>query len=182
MFLEYVKKYEKSSILINILMIIVSILLIINPTGVVNVIMNILGVIILVDGIFRMISYFRAEKEERTFSSELFLGIIVTIGGIGVLIGKDILISLLPIVIGLWIIVRSIMKLQVAFNLKSFGLNKWVGILASSIISLLLGILVIANPFGTVITITIITGIILLVSSIIDLIQSIAIMKTLKSY
>lgn len=180
MFLEYIKKYEKNSILISIIMILISILLIINPTGVLNVVMIIFGLAILIDGILRFISYFKSEKESRVFSVELFMGIVEIMAGILVLIGKGIFISILPILIGIWIIVRSIMKLQISFNLKSADSERWILILISSIVSLLLGVLIILNPFGTVVTITVIAGIILLISSIIDLCQSLAIIKVLK--
>ena len=180
MFLEYIKKYEKNSVLINIIMILISVLLIINPTGVLNIVMIIFGLGILIDGVLRSISYFKSEKEFRIFSVELFMGIIEVFAGILVLICKGLLISILPILIGIWIIVRSIMKLQISFNLKSTSSERWIPILISSIVSLLLGVLIILNPFGTVVTITVIAGIILLISSIIDLCQSLAIIKVLK--
>lgn len=177
---EYIKKYEKNSIIINILMVLVSILLIINPAGVLNMVTIVFGIDILADGLFNIAAYFGTDKSYRIYSGKLFEGIIVSTAGILILLNKSLLISILPMVIGIWIIVRSIMKLQLSLNLKSMEVSKWIWVLVSAVISLLLGILIIMNPFGTMITITILAGIFLLISSITDLIESVFIIKTLK--
>lgn len=177
---EYIRKYEKNSIMINILMIVVSLLLIINPVGVLNIVMIVFGIGVLADGLFHMASYFGTEKEFRMFSGDLFEGIIATIAGIFILINKPLLIAILPFVIGIWVMIRSLMKLQVAFNLKSAESSNWIWVLVSAIISLLLGILIVMNPFDTALTVTVLAGIILLISAMIDLAESIIILVTLK--
>ena len=57
MLLEYVKRYEKSSIITSILMLIVSILLILMPETILNSIVVLLGIAALLDGILHSISY-----------------------------------------------------------------------------------------------------------------------------
>lgn len=180
MFAEYIKKYEKNSILINIIMIVVSVLLILNPAGILNIVMLVFGIGVFIDGIFHIVSYFLTEKEARIFSGNLFEGVLSTVAGILILCNKSLLISMIPIVIGIWILIKSIMKLQLAFNFKSADSKKWIPLLVSSIISILLGFLIILNPFSAAYTVTIIAGVVLLVFAIYDLIESIAILRTIK--
>lgn len=161
-------------------MILVSILLIMNPVGVLNVVTIVFGIGVLVEGLFHIVSYFGTEKELRVFSGDLFEGIIATIAGVFILCNKAILISMLPLVIGIWMIIRSIMKLQLAFNLKSAESSNWGWVLVSAIISILLGILIMMNPFGTALTVTVLAGIILLISAIVDLAENLTVLKTLK--
>ena len=68
---EYIKKYEKSSIISSILMIVMAILLMLKPTAILNTIITIFGLIILAQGIISLILYFIAGKEERAFSNAL---------------------------------------------------------------------------------------------------------------
>ena len=76
MLLEYVKRYEKSSIITSILMLIVSILLILMPETILNSIVVLLGIAALLDGILHSISYIITDKEMKAFSNELFFGIL----------------------------------------------------------------------------------------------------------
>lgn len=182
MFFNYIRKYEKTSGLINIIMIIVSLLLIINPAGVINTVVIVFGLGVLIDGIFRLITYFLEDNLSRMFSGDFFQGAISCLGGVLIILNKTLLISIFPTLIGFWLIIRSIIKLQVTFNLKSVNSEKWLMLLISAIVTLALGILIISNPFGTVYAISAIAGIILLISSTIDLIENIVIIKALNDF
>lgn len=180
MLLEYIKKYEKSSIITSILMITMSVLLILKPETMLNTIITILGTIVLVEGIIRIILYFFTGKETRVFSSALIEGTLSIIVAALILSNKEFMISVLPVVVGIWIIVKSIIKLQLSFNMKSADENAWIFIFISSIITLILGIIAITSPFEVMVTITVLSGIMLLITGIIDVIESICIIRKLK--
>lgn len=172
MLLEYVKRYEKNSILTSILMIIISILLIAMPETILNTVIILLGILALLDGIIHTISYVITDKEMKVFSNELFLGILEIITGILLFVFKGSIANIIPIVIGIWIIIVGIIKFQLSFNLRGLD-SKWILLLIGSLISIGLGSLIILNPFGTIITITVISGIILLITEICSLLESI---------
>lgn len=180
MILDYLKKYEKQSILISILLIIVSIFLIAKPETVLSTVVTLLGIIFIVEGIINIISYITEDAEIRAFSNELILGILLAICGVIVLCNKSLFISMIPIVTGIWIIIRSIMKLQLAINLRSALTDKWGWILVSAIIMFILGAVIVANPFTAVFTMTRFIGIMLLITEICDLIESICILSKVK--
>ena len=171
MLLEYVKRYEKSSIITSILMLIVSILLILMPETILNSIVVLLGIAALLDGILHSISYIITDKEMKAFSNELFFGILEIMTGGLLFLFKANIINIFPVIIGIWIIIAGVTKFQLAFNLRGID-SKWIVVLLSSIISIILGILIILNPFSTVMTITVISGIILLITEICNLIES----------
>lgn len=173
MILDYVKKYEKKAIITSILMIIISIILIAKPEISLSTALTILGGILIIDGIINIISYISEQPEMRTFSSELVIGILLTVTGVIILLNQAIFISLIPIIAGIWIIIRSIMKFQLAINLKSVLEEKWVWILISSIIMFILGIVIIIYPFKAVFTMTRFVGIILLIIQVCNLIESV---------
>lgn len=177
---EYIKKYEKSSILSSALMIIMAVLLMIKPTTMLNTIIMIFGGIILVQGIISLILYFFTDKETRVFSNALLEGIICIIAALLILNNKEFMISIMPIIIGIWIILKSIVKLQLSFNMKAIDEKDWAFLLGSSIITLILGIIAVINPFEIMVTVTILAGGLLLGTGIIDIVESICMIRKLK--
>lgn len=173
MIVEYLKKYEKESILTSVVLILVSIFLIVKPETVLSTIVVVFGIIFLVEGALNIISYLLEDKEIRAFSNELIMGILLAILGIIILCNKSLFISIIPITIGLWIIIKSIMKFQLAINLKSALTEKWGWILVSAIIMFILGIIIIVNPFATIFTMTKFIGIMLLITEICNIVESI---------
>ena len=89
-------------------------------------------------------------------------------------------ISIIPIMTGIWIIIRSIMKFQFAINLKSASAEKWELMLVSSIIMCVLGVLVIINPFEAIVALTRFIGIIILISEVVDVFESIYFLSRVK--
>lgn len=177
---KYIKKYEKISILSSVLMIIMAILLMLKPTAILNTIITIFGLIILAQGIINLILYFIAGKEERVFSDALIEGILFTVISLLILKNKTFMISVMPILVGVWIIIRSIVKVQLSFNMKAADEKSWILLLISSLITLIVGIIAVINPFEIMVTVTILTGGMLLGTGIIDLVESVCIIRKLK--
>ncbi len=180
MIIEYLRKFEKQSIITSILLILVAIFLIAKPGIALSTAVTIFGVIILVYGVINIISYVLEEPEVRAFSNELIMGILLTILGVIILFNKALFISILPIITGMWIVIRSIMKFQLAINLKSTLTDKWGWLLVSSIIMCILGIIIVANPFEAIFTITRFIGIMLIITEVFDLIESIYVLIKVK--
>ena len=112
MILEFLKKYEKESILISILLIIVAIFLIAKPGIALSTVVTLFAIVFLVDGIISIIAYMMEDTEIRAFSNELIMGILLVILGLIILLNQPLFISILPIMIGIWIFIRRIIKFQ----------------------------------------------------------------------
>ncbi len=166
------KKYTIRSIIISILLILLAIVLICNPSQLLNTIMIILGIMVVVDGIWHIISYFNEPVEFKAFSFELLEGIAEIVLGFIFISNPAKVFELIYLLIGIWIIFESIVKLQMSFNLKDFVEN-WKIMVIVSILSILLGIFIIAHPFVAANVLYTICGIVLLVTEILNLIEAI---------
>ena len=175
---EYIKKYNRSSIITSILMIIVAILLIVKPIKTMEWIVMLLSIIIIIDGIFDFINYFKSDKETKLYSFGLIEGLLEVLAGILIILNKGVLIAFLHLILGFWIILKNILKIQLAINLKQFS-SDWYLLLIFAILSLVFGILIILNPFS-VIAITLLAGMFLLITEIFNLIENIYFMIKLK--
>lgn len=177
---KYIKEYEKRSIISSIIMIFIASLLIVEPAIMLNTIVTIFGFGILIDGILSSILYIFIDKEHKMYSNALAEGVLEIIAAVLILLNRTFMISIIPVLIGIWIIVKSIIKLQLSLNIKSQVQNSWIFILISSIVTLTIGLISIIHPFDTMVTITVLSGILLLVSGVINIIESIYILINLK--
>lgn len=176
---DYMKRYSKASLVLSLCLIILSLFLIFKPDISLTVMFIILGIFLLVIGIMHTVSYFSSSKEFKALSFELVEGIVYSIIGLVVIFNPNIIKAFLPIIIGSWMIIGSIIKFQISLNLKSADENNWIIILVLSLVTLTLGIVMIINPFATLSTLTVICGVMLLISEIINVFDSISIIKTL---
>lgn len=179
MFREFVKKYEKNSIWISVLMLILAIFLIFRPIASSLATVYMFGMFVLIDGIIHIVSYFKTEKNDRLMNFEFAEGILSILSGLLIFYSAEYLVAVLPILLGVWIIVKSIIKMQISMNVRTDIQSNWVLILLFSIISLLLGIFILFNPMYGYITISIM-GIFIAIYEILNIIESVYILNKLK--
>ena len=170
---DYIKKYEGCSIIVSILMICLSLFLMFKPLESLEVVTVILAIIILLSGLGYLISYFTISKESRLFSIDLLLGLVTIISGIMLLVYKKDVINVFPIILGIWIIISNLFKLQLSINLSLFLDNAYLGLVLITILMIVFGLLLIINPFASFMTITVTAGTLLLITEVINLIESI---------
>jgi len=171
--IENIKKYERLSIATSILLMIFSLFLIFKPEASLNFIVIIIGAFLVLVGIIHMVSYFSSNSEFKTISTELIQGTIYVVLGIFLVFKPSVLNEFLAIIIGAWLIIQFIVKFQFAFNLKSINSTVWSLMLITSLVNLVLGTLLIVNPFATIVAITTLSGIILFISEIGNIYESI---------
>ena len=171
--LSNIKKYEKMSIATSIILIIFSLFLIFNPEKSLNFIVILLGAILALIGIVNIVSYFTSDRETRTINTEIVQGILYTVIGLFLIFDPSILNQFLGIIIGSWLIIQFVIKMQFALNLKSMASSSWPFMIISAGANLFFGILVLVNPFASVAALTTICGIILLISEVSSIVESI---------
>ncbi len=178
---DLVTQFEKKNIFSSILLIFFAVLLILEPANMTKALIIIIGAILVLDGIIDIVNYLSSDKDYRMFSLGVFEGIIELLTGTLFLLNYDALITVFPVILGIIIIAKNLFKMQLALNLKQFGYTNWVYALLISFIVILLGIVIIINPFTSLKVLVITSGIIILISEIINIVYSIIIMKNMKT-
>src|SRR5699024_7686420 len=102
-------------------------------------------------------------------------GILYSVLGIIIIIYPYSIINLVTICLGVYLLINGLLKIKVAINLKNIT-NKWIGTLVMGIVTIILGILLIFNPFAGI-TITKLAGAFLVIVAIFDLIDTYVIQK-----
>ena len=144
------KKSAWSAVAESILIMIFGILLVAWPDITIVVIANILGAIFIVSGIYQIINYFVVKGQNDFFNNGLLSGVVALLIGIAaIVIGEDIA-NIFRIIIGIWMIYESLVRVNTAIKLHSAGIKVWSYILIIAIMMLALGIFVTFNSGAVV--------------------------------
>jgi uncharacterized membrane protein HdeD (DUF308 family) len=173
---EFIKKDEKKNIVSSGILVVLALLLIMKPMEFIKTVVIVIGALLLVDGVINFVQYFKEERKDM-FSVSFFEGVIELIAGIFLIFRYDVLIDIFPVILGIIIIIKNLFKLQLSLNLKNVVDTKWTWGLAISLVSIVLGIIIVLNPFGSLKVVVIASGIIILVSEVINIIYSFMVLK-----
>lgn len=140
------------------------------------------AVIFLVMGISEIINYLRMEPILASTSTGFVNGVLVTLLGIFIFVKSEVVIGIIPVILGFLIIVSGTLKLQHAINLYRIHMQGVKSICIIGLINIILGIVIVFNPFKTMIVLMRVMGIGLLVSGISDLCASVFMNRQFKKY
>ena len=90
------------------------------------------GANLILTGAVRTLGYFSNDLYRLAFQYDLAIGGLSTILGVLIFMYPDNVPELLPYVLGTYIILDGLFKLQTAFDAKQFGMKKWIGLLVSA--------------------------------------------------
>lgn len=179
---KYIRKLGRNSIIMSIILLVFGLFMFIKPISTINVLMMIFGILLVIDGLLHLVSYFSIKNEYRFFSSELAQAIIYIILGFLLVCNYNTISSFLPIILGIWIVVDSIFKLQIALNIRDIYDSHWGILLAMSIINALLGAVILINPFESLALLTMCCGAILMIVELISIFESFSIISRVGEY
>lgn len=176
------KKVFNISIISSLLLFLFGLVLAVNAEGFIKSITVVIGVVLLLIGVFPVIDYFRYRKEGLGASVGLISGIFSIVCGLMLLINEDLLMILIPVFIGVWMIINGINKIQVSFEIKDLGEKSWIITFIYSILIIVLGGYFIVNPISGATTVTSFIGIVLCIYAVLDIIDCIIIKVKVKSF
>lgn len=167
---ETIKNLEKKNLIVSILLTILGLLLITRPIAFIKTIIIIVGIILFILSIIDFVHYFNSDQEINNIN--LFKGIIELIAAILLTFRNDVLIDLFPVILGVIIIFDGIFQLQIALNIKKVNQNDWVFGFVLSLVTIIIGSVIVFNPFKTLELILKVAGVVLVVSEVLSLIYS----------
>ena len=120
--------------------------LVLMPAQTVNIICKVVfGIVLAAAGLYHLSIYIRG-KDSATIL-DLFTGVIVLVLGGFLFFNPVIVVKLLPLLLGAFVLVDSIWKLKGSFQLKKRKRTEWQVFLFVSLIFIVLGGIMMANPF-----------------------------------
>ena len=152
------KPIQKALLITAIIYIVVGLLLIIWPDQARQIVIYAIGAAALLYGGYRIIDYFAKKDQFGSVQLGVALGIACIVLGLFLLFQANVVVALLAAVIGVAIIVDSVLRLQIALNLRLAGGRSWIVLIVTALVMLVFGILLLFNPFTVIRVATIVGG------------------------
>lgn len=154
------------SIALGIIYIILGIICISTPMAVGTTLLYLVGFLVLIGGLWLIISYLAKNKALRN-PWALFYGIITTLLAVVILFNPSLSVFTTCIILNIWIVIMSINKIAHAIsNRKTHSL--WLISLVFAIIFLIVGVFLIINPYTSFVTYNLLIGLYIGITLLID--------------
>ena len=142
---EFLKRAKADYLLSSVLCIVLGIIFVVWKGGVIDVIGTILSVAMIIVGIIYLGSFILSLA---TFGASTIVGILVLAVGIWFLIQPSLIVSLVPVILGVGLVFHGIRAVTEAVNAKKYGYEKWGMDLVFAIICLVCGLVCVFCPLG----------------------------------
>lgn len=147
------KKSAWISVAESIALIVFGVLLATWPDLIIKILALVIGFFFVIKGGYKILNYLiQKENQQDYFNNDLLYGIILALIGITILVLGEGIASIFRIIIGIWMIYESLVRLNTATKLSSLDIPAWRYVLLVAIVMLVLGIFVTFNS-GAVVTI-----------------------------
>lgn len=164
-------KEHSTNILLCVLEILVGILLLIDPIGFTSGIIITAGVVLLAVGLICVIKYFRAAPVEAALSQLLLKGLTALALGAFCVFRSQwfvVVFPMLTILYGVVILVVGFGKVQLCVDMLRIKKPRWYVAAISAALSVICGLVVLANPFASTVVLWAFTGVSLIVEAVLD--------------
>lgn len=164
------------TIVLAVLFLLMGIVLIIFPELSIITISYIISICLMVFGMILVIY-----SSDSFFINFLSFGILQIVLGVIILIYPNILTIIIPMVVGVWMILKSTLDFRLSLILKKIKNKNWIFVFILSILAIICGIILITNTQMGTITITVFVGIYLFAYSLTAIIDAIIFKKNINA-
>lgn len=174
---KILKKTGWSSLITSVIFAIIGSILIAKPEGTVKIASYIIGIIFIFAGIYKIFNYLREkENTELLYHYNVAYGVIAIIIGLITMFYSTQIVALFRILIGIWIIYSSILRINLAFNLKNIDSKLWIPSIIVAFAMFVCGIYITFTSNAIIVTI----GIIIVTYAVLDIIESLIFLGNIK--
>lgn len=156
---DFLRQIKADFLLSSVLCILLGVVFVIWKDGVIDVMGSVFAIMLIIIGVVYLCSFF---LNLVTNGMSVLMGIIVLAVGIWFLIQPSVIMSLIPIVIGVVLLFHGIRALKETVDAKKFGYGSWGVNLALALLSIVFGIICIFDAFSIMEKAIMIVGIILI--------------------
>lgn len=166
------------SLITSIITGILGLILLFLPEATNKVVGILVGIIFLISGVNAIYKYFHRDGA-KLYSLNLVFGILYSILGVVIILYPFSVMSFVTVCLGLYLIVSGAMKMNYGFWLKRGNEDSWLITVATGILLIIFGIMVMFNPFVTL-TLTKLAGIFLIIVAVLDITDTVLFKKRAK--
>lgn len=167
--INYFKNLKANYTVSAIICVIIGLVLIIWPGTSTQVVCMVLGGVLLIYGIIQIILYLFARERTLYLQGMLVLGIIFSVVGAWILLKPEMIIKAVPVIMGIIIIMHGLHNAIQAIDLKKMNYDRWWVALLFGLLTIILGGVLVYNPFSVVNTVVRVIGAFLIYDGLSDM-------------
>lgn len=171
------KKIFGVNLVEGIIMMIFGLILLFKPAETITIISNLIGCIVLLMGVSSIIRYCKFKTD-----LDIFYGIATTVLGLILLLNPGTIISILPIILGIYFIINGINKLRYAMDIRKYNGKNYMIPLIISVLIIMCGVTFVVNPFKGAVYIVQVIGGFIVIYSILNIVNYFTIKKHIKDF
>lgn len=130
-----------------VIMVVLGLVLVIWPHILGVMLCYLLGGALILMGVIQLVVFLRGERLGFYNKFSMFMGIVLVLLGIWICTQPRIVLSIIPVVVGIIVVLHGLMDLQYTLDIRRTGNTKWWIALIAAIITLVVGLLLVFNPF-----------------------------------
>lgn len=176
------KEMKWDALLTGILYILLGVVALVIPETMEKALGYLIGVVLIVAGAVSMISYLLRDAHQNYYHNDFLHGLIGIAAGILVLNKVEFIISLIPFLLGVLVLVSGCSKLQDVIDMKRMGYGNWIVMLVFAVVNVLLGLLLMCNPFKSAILLFRLLGVGLAFSGVTDCVITVYFANKIRKY
>lgn len=143
---DRLKNLTVSFVVLSILYVLLGLVLLLWPVTVMDVLCYLTGGILLLYGVIAIVGFCRTEERRAVSFLALLLGIVAAAVGAVLLLQPTLFQSILTIILGIYIFIDGLLNLQRALELRRMEHGGWTIYLVLSLITVVLGLVVVFRP------------------------------------
>ena len=178
----FFRKMQGSYIVMAVAYVVFGLSLLIKPELSTTVICYAIGAVCVIYAVANLIKYFTGSMNRMYIEPDFVLSVIICVFGIVTIVRPSVIISILPFIVGIVLVFSGLIKVQDGINLKRFNYDRWFLVLGFAVISVILGIVVLLNPFGTGLLFTRMVGLFFTVDGVLSISSIVMLRKNGKFY
>ena len=180
--MDKIKAFKVENILTALLYVALGVVLIMFPESIAKTLIYTIAAIVIAVGVIKIISYFLKREQAGYSNAGIVSGLIFIVIGLFILTSTKIIISVIPFVMGVCILISAYSKLQYVLRLSKYTNEKNRGMLLAAIVTFILGIVLIFNPFRAAKWMIRLVGICIAFTGASDLITGIYFYRKMRDY
>lgn len=176
---EFLKRGTIINLISTLMLLVTGVILVKNPVVTLNIVTYTVETILVVWGGITIVNYVRVESKHDVFSLGFVQGVVCILLALFLIVNPEIIASILPVCIGIWMIFGSLSRIQVAIKLNAWGQRTSALYILLAVLMFAIGVVIICNPFKTATIIVQALGFGIIAYSILDIISGIGVLRFL---
>lgn len=124
---------------------VLGIMLLINPDAITEAIFYVVGIFLMIKGVYKIVNYFAVHGRYDYYNNDLLYGVIALVFGLIAVIFWEQLRKVIGVVVGVWMIYGALVRMNSAIKMHAADIKAWFYVLLLAMVMLALGLYMIIS-------------------------------------